>query len=360
MNQLGQSIQALLKLNRRYSDEYVSEGPERAEYISNHPTTVVGFQCMDGRINLPVITGTPLGLMIEYRNIGGMFDFGWQNLSDDFRPIRKAAKATGAHVLVLATYHYSAGSVMRGCAGFNHDRQASFDWMVRFRNQIKRCYAPVVYPIVVGIETDTDTIILHGVNEREAVKISDLANKGGMALLATVMQLYPDIPTQVALDLVPLLQGNLAHIEVVKGRPLSDLVHREWVLGVGCGFDWLHLPNTAIIVGPRSPEMQASILKALKIIMSNFEAGRIESGQFVMIASAVAEDEDDFHAAKERASYLGHLTRNLVQENLPREFARLMHRIHVVVNQSTRRMQVVLEQKEVKDRRGSARELRAP
>jgi hypothetical protein len=57
-------------------------------------------------------------------------------------------------------------------------------------------------------------------------------------------------------DLLPLLEGNLAHVAALRGvaREL-DIEHREWVICVGRGFDFLHLPNTALIIGPYGPDL---------------------------------------------------------------------------------------------------------
>lgn len=37
---------------------------------------------MDGRINIPVATETPIGIMQPYRNLGGRFDLGWPHLCE--------------------------------------------------------------------------------------------------------------------------------------------------------------------------------------------------------------------------------------------------------------------------------------
>ena len=44
---------------------------------------------------------------------------------------------------------------------------------------------------------------------------------------------------------------------------------------LGRGFDFLHTPNLALIIGPYSPDLADPLRKAAGIIQSNMEAGRI-------------------------------------------------------------------------------------
>lgn len=51
----------------------------RERYLSEHPTAIAVLKCMDGRINIPVVTNTPIGILMPFRNLGGMFDLGWRS-----------------------------------------------------------------------------------------------------------------------------------------------------------------------------------------------------------------------------------------------------------------------------------------
>ncbi|MDX9707578.1 MAG: hypothetical protein RBT86_08365, partial [Azospira sp.] len=61
---------------RDYSAQFAS--PEnwlaRERYLARHPTAIAVLKCMDGRINIPVATQTPLGIIQPFRNLGGIFD----------------------------------------------------------------------------------------------------------------------------------------------------------------------------------------------------------------------------------------------------------------------------------------------
>ena len=102
-----------------------------------------------------------------------------------------------------------------------------------------------------GIETDSDALVLHGVN----AQVLDLATVDKTltdeALRVQLQQLYPDMQWQMLNDLLPLLRGNLEHIAQIRAanRPIAEAEHKEQILAIGRGFDWLHLPNKALIIG---------------------------------------------------------------------------------------------------------------
>jgi hypothetical protein len=92
-------------------------------------------------------------------------------------------------------------------------------------------------------------------------------------------------------DLLHLLQGNWRHIAALRQRERRlDIEHREWMICVGRGFDWLHLPNLALIIGPYSPDLADPIRKAAGIIRDNMSAGRIPSDGFLLMSSVPYED----------------------------------------------------------------------
>ncbi|MES9981651.1 MAG: hypothetical protein ABW107_23310, partial [Candidatus Thiodiazotropha sp. 6PLUC5] len=54
----------------------------RTRYLAEHPTAIAVLKCMDGRINIPIATNTPKGIIQPFRNLGGMFDLGWPHLGE--------------------------------------------------------------------------------------------------------------------------------------------------------------------------------------------------------------------------------------------------------------------------------------
>lgn len=115
---IAQRIDWLFERARDHSARFCS--PEnwlaRERYLALHPTAIGVLKCMDGRINIPVATHTPLGIIQPFRNLGGMFDLGWPHLGEVLAGYVQRCVREGRRVLLLITYHFSRGSVHRGCA----------------------------------------------------------------------------------------------------------------------------------------------------------------------------------------------------------------------------------------------------
>jgi hypothetical protein len=89
---------------------------------------------------------------------------------------------------------------------------------------------------------------------------------------------------------------------------------------VGRGFDWLHLPNLALIIGPYSPDLADPIRQAASIIRANMQAGRIPADGFLLLSSVPYED---IGVDRARATLKSNFLADFAAEVLQREFADL-------------------------------------
>lgn len=103
---IAQRIDWLFDLARRHGEAFRS--PEawlaRERYLAEHPTAIAVLKCMDGRINIPVATNTPTGILMPFRNLGGMFDLGWPHLGEVLAHHVLRMTSAGRRVLFLITY----------------------------------------------------------------------------------------------------------------------------------------------------------------------------------------------------------------------------------------------------------------
>ena len=347
---IDQKIEWLFEVNNRHSAKFINTRLARQIYRVKHPTEICAFKCMDGRIHIPVVTNTPPGIILPYRNIGGAFDLGWPLLGDDITSWVKYAVSKGRNSLILVTYHYSKGDDHRGCAGFQYNNELAFEYTVNFYKQVNRLFGEnnkVVFPIVIGLETDTDSLVFHPQNPtgKDVIYCSDKMSDKNDYLLEVIHGLYPDMNEEVMNDLLPLIQGNIAHIKEIKesGRKPIDMQHREWILGVGRGFDWLHEPNTALIIGPYSPDLSAPIIKAIGIIADNIKNGRINDDGFLVLSSAPFKEEGvDENRAKEKTNFFKHYVQKIIKENFP-ELESKARYLAVVVDEHTRKIRPIEE-----------------
>lgn len=291
---IKERIEWLLDLANRHSALYSSpeESLARQRYLAEHPTAIQALVCMDGRVNIPVVTKTPIGILSTFRNLGGRFDLGWPHLSEVLTHQIDQTVGAGRRTLVLITYHYSQGNPQRGCAGFNYDTAAAMAHTLEIRRQVEFIFGSAhatVYPLVMGLETDEDALTIHG-SDGQQLEMANLTSSERATLHLRLTALLPDMPAQMRADLLPLLHGNLEHIDDIRAQNRRhertlDIEHREWMICLGRGFDFLHTPNVALIVGPYSPNLALPIHRAAGIVKSNMEAGRIPDDGLLMLAS---------------------------------------------------------------------------
>ncbi len=314
-------IEFLLDLNELHSKHYMDLATERRRYRGEHPTEIAALKCMDGRLHLPVITETALGIIQSFRNLGGKFNLGWPFFQSTIDGWVKYSISRGRHCLVFVTYHFARGDEHRGCRGFNYDTKEAIATATKLKDQFDVVYGKqAVIPIVCGIETDLDALILHGSNGK-IIDLAEINDASNAAIEVMLNDLYPDMPERVVMDMVPLVAGNIRHISEIKkiSRPLAEAEHREWVLGVGRGFDWLHAINTAFIVGPFDPNLAGAIETAARLLSGNIDEGRVDKDRIVLLTSAAYRDVagSEHKMAIEKAKYLSKFSLDIIKDKVP-------------------------------------------
>lgn len=244
---------------------------------------------------------------------------------------------------MIITYHFSKGDTARGCAGFDCDHDAARAHAQGIKKQVEAIFGTghqSVYPLVCGFETDEDALILHN-DAGGFLDLSILNSQQLTDLPARVASLFTDMPRQVFNDIMPLLEGNLRHISQIRksNRELA-VEHREWILCVGRGFDFLHVPNIALIVGPYSPDLSHPIQKAASIIQSNMEKGRIPDDGFLLLSSApYQEPGPDRARAVMKARFMEAFAAEVIRICQPHLADKMITRT-AILNWPTRRLEV--------------------
>lgn len=285
-------IQQMLKRNKEQSELFCSPAAWAARrlYRRKYPTEILWFKCMDGRLNGAVITKTPLGIIQPMRNIAGSFDLGWPYLGEIFLQWVEYAIDNGRRCMPFCTYHFSRSDTHKGCYGHGYNTDKARNDAHGLLMNIEYVFGKehtVVYPLLVGIETDEDAMILHGFDGLE-LNLANELDTSSEDLLVKINQLYPDMHQGLVDDLLPLLQGNIQHIRELRAnpRPLEQTVHGEQVIAIGRGFDWLHWLNKALIVGPFSYDLADPIAKAAQIVLDNINDGRVPSSDGALLMTS--------------------------------------------------------------------------
>ena len=343
-------IDWLFGLAERHGQQFRSSEAwlSRERYMAQHPTAVAVLKCMDGRINLSVATQTPAGILMPFRNLGGMFNLGWPHLGEILTQHVQHMVQDGRRVLMLITYHWSKGDVKRGCAGFKYNRQASMDHTSQIRDQVSTLFGTAhqtVYPLVCGFETDLEAILLHNA-QGQTLDMAEACDWSEEKIGAALAQILPDMPIAMRADLLPLLMGNARHVRSVREQMAQRerelaIDHREWVICLGRGFDFLHTPNLALIVGPYSPDLAHPIKTAAYIIQSNMDAGRIPDDGFLLLASVPYEAMGVERARAElKSRFMAQFAADVIAEAYPR-LAEKMHHCTAVLDWQARKLDVL-------------------
>jgi hypothetical protein len=320
---LSAGIDYLLDLNERHAREFMDLAVERRRYRGEHPTEIAALKCMDGRLNLPVMTQTTVGIIQPFRNLGGKFQLGWPFFQAIIDQWVQYAISRGRHCMVFVTYHYARGDIHRGCRGFNYDTDAARSTAIKLKEQFDHIYGQgAVIPVVCGIETDLEALILHGEDESRSVDLAMIKETSQIELDELLRSLYPSMPTKVIADLMPLVRGNIRHVAEIRAsnRAIEEAEHKEWVLGVGRGFDWLHAINTAFIVGPFDPHLSLAIETAATLLQGNIDDGRVNPKKgIVLLTSAAYRDAagPEYHLAREKASFLSKFSLDIIKDRVP-------------------------------------------
>ncbi len=350
----AQGVEGLLKLNEVHSSIFNDPGTalERRKYRSQHPTEIAALKCMDGRVHLPVITNTPLGIIQPFRNLGGKFEIGWPMFQEALKGWVDYSVGRGRNCLVLVTYHYSRGDTHRGCKGFEYNLDEARATAKKLEDQFNKVFGKkVVYAMEIGVETDLESLILHG-NNGEVMDASDIKDTHPDNLSKLLRELRPDMPESIRNDFLPLIEGNTRHVKevVASNRPMLDAEHREWVIAIGRGFDWLHAINTALIVGPFAPDLVTPIKTAAAVIKSNLDSGRINGRKIVLMTSAPYRDLSGYerNLAEEKALFLADFALDYVIRPEVPDLIPHLQLLAARVDMNTRRLEVLKRQDSVK------------
>jgi hypothetical protein len=336
----------LIGINQDYCLEFRKQAQMLNEHVRKHPTKIMVFKCMDGRILFSSFTGTPLGFLRNFRNLGGQFDFGWKGLKAALTSTVQKNHEEGRGCLAIITYHHSKGdNAKRGCAGYKCNVKASIDGAMAFKRQIKDAYRGLpyhIFPIVVGIETDEESLKFHNGNG----KFLDLASddiKPSITedeMFEKLLDLYEHIPGNILADLNPLLMGNVKHVNKIRAsnRPITKLEHREWIIGVGgaSAYDWLHVPNTALLVGQYNPNIEKPIAEALRVIRSSWEPGK----KFLYMSAASYGGNNYEQLVMPEVKYYARSIRETAEKFYP-EMLQDMYLVRALVDSYTQEIKIV-------------------
>lgn len=272
---------------------------------------------MDGRVLFPKLTGTPVGLVQPFRAIGGRPEVYWPSFMGRLRRWVEEARAAGHRCVLFLTYHHSASDPHLGCAGFDYDTASARAHAFELARDLGWVFGEQLEPIVAGIETDLDRLVLHGPSGD--VDAGVLLEGEAGAIEQALLSAFPSMDPAIRRDLVPLVAGNVARVCELRAhpKPATDRSHHERVIAVGQGFDWLHEANLALIINDADPDLAHAIRVASRILAKNLSAPRDGEDAALVTCIPYREPGIDRRQAVARSLGLLELARRVMREEAP-------------------------------------------
>ena len=261
--------QRIIAINKEESERYVASEAERLRYWAKHPTFFACIKCMDGRVSIPLMTKTPIGIVKPFRAIGGKFDIWWPTFLGRISHWTDRAISQGSRTFVFVSYHYSASDIHLGCAGWKYDTKAARNHAEYLKKELEFVFGEEITAMTTGVETDHDLLTLHGPNGDLSGEM--LIGKSDQDIQDMIARHFPMMSQEMIRDLVPFLRGNAERISELRKYPRKpeQLEHNERIIAIGQGFDWLVEENLALIINDADPNLAESIRVAGSLIEKN-------------------------------------------------------------------------------------------
>lgn len=244
--------------------------------------------CADGRLKglVQYILRLPLDAVRSRKAFAGaMFDVEanvrhWMRTEfSRYREHKPSSPDAGTRYLKLAVYHFSSSDpAHEGCAAHGSDEraaaQAALDRLVAFRQAIENsfCCGASVDTLLIGVDTDTDSIKLHVPDSNGEMSLYRFLESAklfqetlGMSENAARLHMHHSLQQVIETCfgwgvgvgaphdgmqrlIVNLLMNNLSQIDYVCqyfGGRYPDIGHNERVVCVGEGFEEVQIRNLA-------------------------------------------------------------------------------------------------------------------
>jgi hypothetical protein len=307
----------IFQINAEQSKLYVNEEAARRRYWAKHTTFFACVKCMDGRVLFPSMTKTPIGIVKPFRAIGGKFSIWWPSFLGRVRHWVEKGMLQGSRSAMFVTYHFSASDTHLGCAGWKYDTKAARAHAEQLQRDLSYVFGEQLTAIVAGVETDMDTLILHGPNGD--VSGATVASMSEEEILAELHKAFPNMDAQVAGDIVPFLMGNAVRFRELKEAPreLHEMGHNERVIAIGQGFDWLADANVALIINDADPNLADSIRVAGSLIEKNLVGAAEDDHATICTSIPYQEPGMNYRQAVARAVGLRAFAERVLTESAP-------------------------------------------
>jgi hypothetical protein len=255
---------------------------------------------MDDRVNFPVITDMPFGIVRELRTAGGKFSFRVARFRQRIQTWNSFEKGKRRNRLVIVTKHRSNTHRELGCKAFGYDEREAMATHQALRKEFDYIYEdePDFYALNCTIETDEGSLAFLG-KEGQKLDLSVMLDASSIDLARGLRETYPDMPEHILIDLLPFAEKNLLHVKRIRSLDPSHMEkgHRSSVIAVGTGTEWI---DGAYIINPADPKFSEAVKIALALVAEGY---RKNGRRPILLSSASFQPPTCFSSEAEREEY---------------------------------------------------------
>jgi hypothetical protein len=307
------------------------------------------FGCSGGRTDFESYIRASFGMVRQWRNIGGVHEVEeWDSLQSSVKEFALAALAEKQQVLFITSSHGVDGVKELGCKGHEFDTAKAKANAESLKKALDGFFedCPNIFTIRIHMETDEESLVLYN-DAGEALFLQECdPGISEDAMHGKLTQLYrnPEHARQMPHAMLEALLGpvmeNIRHIASLREtdhRAMLD--HREWILAVGGGFDWLYRQsNTTISIGLHDPNLYRELALAARIMGVTVKRSDFVEKRGMVTVVSVPYTPDPYgigqRIAAARAAKLAPRVRGIVLDAAP-ELKKYFQLLVVTVNVET-------------------------
>ncbi|MAG11885.1 MAG: hypothetical protein CMI52_03710 [Parcubacteria group bacterium] len=276
----------IVSLSRAYARSYRENLPELLQMRADSPyRAVVVAICMDERCcSFSHDTGGLPGYYDFMRTKGARLELSNHQVSDSIHDIFR--RKSHQPVLMIFTVHFSDSDFACGCAGWNSNTSAAYEHQHRVAEAFRRSYPGAIHTVVLGIDTDTGSLVLDCSDHR--LSVADIADEisvetsveelmGQLTLsleeiaaeeICAVGDFRFDFRTEIKRMFSANARFVYEQMYLDTARPILRRVdHSATRLYAGSGFEFISEPGEAVHVGLHSSTFIADVALGIEKII---------------------------------------------------------------------------------------------
>ena len=358
----------LIKKNENHSKGFSSATARHARkfFKSKYGVRISFDGCMDGRVYFSTITGTQAGYIDEtFKVAGTKFELGHPYFGKIKEEWCRGNISQGFRSLQIISYHFSASHQHLGCKGHGYDTEKARAWTYALAEQYRFMHdteGQRFLPVVVGIETDSCSLVIHGEDPSNTFEVLKYPNAIVDEIKEKLFDLFPRAADELLAVVTEFILGNQKYIETHSKAVIAKLVnadHAEQVLVLGRGAEWIFqttdeqndppLNNFALWICPVTNDYEHHIDVAFDLLVSNFEKGNIDPDDGIVFLSSGMYGAKEWDPSREHALLKADFFERVIKDRFKqsKSYEKLLPYVtflQVVINRQTRKMEIIKEE----------------